>query len=85
MIDEARHRHNYPALCRPKRLRRPTPAVVNRALVKAGFKVEIVRGNGYYWFDDETTSIPSIYANSLLGETVDGIVNHVRRALKRED
>lgn len=62
---------------------RTQPAKVNRALAAAGLKVEIVRGNGYYWFDDETTMIKSIYANSLLGFSTEEIVQHVRDELKR--
>lgn len=62
---------------------RTTPAEVNRALKKAGFAdVTIYRGNGYYYFDDETTAIPSIYANALRCSTAH-VVGHVREELAR--
>lgn len=62
---------------------RTTPKEVNAALKVAGLNVEIVRGNGYYWFDDETTAIRSIYANSLRGYTANDIVEHVKRELEK--
>lgn len=62
---------------------RTTPAEVNRALTKAGLKVEMVRGNGYYWFQDESTSIQSIYQNNLIGFTTREVVEYVKGELAR--
>jgi len=68
---------------------RTAPAKVNKALKAAGLEVEIVRGNGYYYFvglpgtpyaGDE---IRSIYANSLLGYSTEEVVRHVRDELAR--
>lgn len=58
------------------------PAKVNRALTKAGLEVEIVRGNGYYWFADETTASRSLYQNHLHQTTAE-IVQYVRDELAR--
>jgi ABC-type hemin transport system substrate-binding protein len=58
------------------------PAKVNRALAKADIKVEIVRGNGYYWFDDATTQIRSLY-QCHLHQTAAELVQYVRDELAR--
>lgn len=59
------------------------PSLVNKALKAAGLKVEMVRGNGYYWFSDETTAISSIYAQNLQGFSTEEIVDHVRNELAK--
>jgi len=68
---------------RGSKIARTTPSQVNRALKAAGLKVEIVRGNGYYWFDDATSMIKSIYANSLRGCTAAEVVDYVQSELNR--
>jgi hypothetical protein len=62
----------------------PTPAKVNRAIKKAGFEdVTIYRGNGYYYFDDATTAIPSLYEWPKLVSTPEQIVDHVHTSLEK--
>lgn len=61
------------------------PAKVNRALAKAGLKVEIVRGNGYYYFTGAALvgdEVRSLYQCSLHQSAAD-IVQHVRNELAR--
>lgn len=60
-----------------------TPAKVNKALAKAFDDVTIVRGNGYYYFDDATTAIRSIYQWPRLSSTPAQIVDYVRAELAR--
>jgi hypothetical protein len=68
---------------------RPTPKTVNAALKAAGFNVRIVRnvygGSYYYFIDDGFDVVPSIYAYSLEGFTMERIVEHVRSHLKNPD
>lgn len=68
---------------------RTTPAKVNKALKAAGFEDVTIRrypgpGGAYYYFDDPTTSIPSICQQSLLGWSTGEVVDHVRDALKKD-
>lgn len=61
------------------------PAKVNRALAKAGFSIEIVRGNGYYLFygDDLVgDEVRPLYQYSLHQSAAD-IVRYVRDELAR--
>ena len=58
------------------------PAKVNRALAKAGLDVKIYKAPGYYYFDDATTQIRSLY-QCHLHETTAEIVQYVRDELAR--
>lgn len=62
-----------------------TPATINKALRAAGFAdVTIYRAReGYYYFDDATAQIRSIYHHNLHHTTPEKIVEHVRDELTR--
>lgn len=60
-----------------------TVRTVNKALKAAGLDVEIIRGNGYFWFMDETTAIRSWYSYSLTPFTDQQVVDHVKEELER--
>lgn len=63
-----------------------TPAQVNKAIKKAGLTdVTIYRGKGYYYFDDKTTGIPSLYEWPRLSSTPDQIVAHVKAYYDKND
>ena len=62
----------------------PTINKINAALAKHG--IEIVKANGYYWFDDVAGTgpyvyIPSVYAPYLRDLTLEQWVQHVEDAL----
>lgn len=62
----------------------PTIAKINAAIAKHG--IEIVKGNGYFWFDDvserETyTDIPSVMTCHLRDLTLEQWVQHVEDAI----
>lgn len=62
---------------------RTTIRRVNDALEAAGFKgVELVRGNGYFYFSGGDTvrwHTTAVYTNRLTGMTVDEWVDEARR------
>ncbi len=67
-----------------------TAGKVNKALKAAGIEIEIVKGNGYFWFDNrypETNPLWKVTVDSLEGEwprlssTPEQIVEHVQKAL----
>ena len=65
----------------------PTIAKINAAIAKHG--IEIVKGNGYFWFDDlfarETyKDVPSVYTCHLRDLTLEQWVQHVEDAINNE-
>ena len=61
-----------------------TLKTINKAIATYG--VELVKGNGYFYFADTTSenvadSIPSVYSMHLRGMSLDQWVNHVSEAL----
>ena len=63
----------------------PTIAKINAAIAKHG--IEIVKGNGYFWFFGEVEShpgsidIPSVYTCHLRDLTLEQWVQHVEDAI----
>jgi len=62
----------------------PTIGRINAAIAKHG--IEIVKGNGYFWFADVSTAdryidIPSVYTCRLRDLTLEQWVQHVEDAL----
>jgi hypothetical protein len=72
-------------------VKRTSPAKVNKALRACGIDhLEIVRGNGYYWFCDTGRGdstiyppVPSIWQNSLLGWTTQDVLDRVNEAFTK--
>jgi len=65
---------------------RVTIKMINQALCRAGLPTEIVKGNGYFWFDVVESApywvdFSSIYVNRVNDLTVDMVVSHVRDEL----
>ena len=56
----------------------PTIAKINAAIAKHG--IEIVKGNGYFWFFGEI-DIPSVYTCHLRDLTLEQWVQHVEDAI----
>lgn len=55
-----------------------TLKMVNAALQSENIPVEIVRGDGYYYFIPSDLDIPSLYQNTLDGWTTAELVNYVK-------
>ena len=61
-----------------------TPKQVNKHLLKIGIDGEIIRdSSGYYYFTGEMFDIvPSLFIFNLKGETIESIVNHIKKYIK---
>jgi hypothetical protein len=67
--------------------KRITCASVNAGLKKAGIDVKMYRGDGYYYFIEQESislfrAIDSLYQYTLDGQTVEGLVEYVKRQVE---